>query len=134
MVSFYPKKNNYNMKLVLHIDLFLFLCSYSLMAQPPLKVKPISNAPEGFDRLFSKQVEIFGIFIFATRRTPDSKILHAAGLLAQYLDNDNDGQPDNELGLMAIRKNNGAVVMTETKREADKIEIYRYIPEEVWNS
>jgi len=84
--------------------------------------------------LFSKQVEIFDIFIFATRRTPDSKILHAAGLLAQYLDNDNDGQPDNELGLMAIRKNNGAVVMTETKREADKIEIYRYIPEEVWNS
>ena len=134
MDLFYPKKYKLQHEASITDRSIFFLCSYSLMAQPPLKVKPISNAPEGFDRLFSKQVEIFGIFIFATRRTPDSKILHAAGLLAQYFDNDNDGQPDNELVLMAIRKNNGAVVMTETKREADKIEIYRYIPEEVWNS
>ena len=124
MVSFYPKKNNYNMKLVLHIDLFLFLCSYSLMAQPPLKVKPISNAPEGFDRLFSKQVDIFGFAIFATRRTPDPKLLHAAGLLAQYLDNDNDGHPDNELVIKAIHKSKGTVLMSATKREAEKIDVH----------
>ena len=80
------------MKPVVHIGLLLFLCSYTVIAQSSLKVTPVDDAPQGFDRLFSKQVDIFGIAIFATRRTPDPKLLHAAGLLAQYLDNDNDGQ------------------------------------------
>lgn len=104
------------------------------MAQPLFEVKPTNNAPQGFDRLFTKQVEIFGISIFATTKTPDSKILHAAGLLAQYLDNDNDGQPDNQQVLKAIHRSKGAVVMSATKRETEKIDLHRYIPEKVWDS
>ena len=92
------------MKSLLHIGLFLLFGLYSLMAQPLFEVQPTNNAPKGFDRLFTKQVEIFGISIFATAKTPDSKILHAAGLLAQYLDNDNDGQPDNQLVIEAIHR------------------------------
>ena len=104
------------------------------MAQPFFEVQPTNNAPQGFDRLFSKQVEIFGISIFATAKTPDSKILHAAGLLAQYLDNDDDGQPDNQLVIQAIHRSKGAVVMSATKQEADKIDVHRHIPEKVWNN
>ena len=74
------------MKSLLPIGLFLLFCSYSLMAQPLFEVQPTNNAPKGFDRLFTKQVEIFGISIFATAKTPDSKILHAAGLLAHLDD------------------------------------------------
>jgi len=103
------------------------------MAQPLFEVQPTNNAPQGFDRLFTKQVEIFGISIFATAKTPDSKILHAAGLLAQYLDNDNDGQPDNQLVIEAIHRSKGAVVISATKQEADKIDLHRYIPEKVWD-
>ena len=84
--------------------------------------------------MFSKQVDIFGSSIFATRRTPDQKLLHAAALLAQYLDNDNDGRPDNELVIKAIHKSKGAVVMSATKREVDTIDVHRYIPEKVWDS
>ena len=115
------------MKPVVHIGLLLFLCSYTVIAQSSLKVTPVDDAPQGFDRLFSKQVDIFGIAIFATRRTPDPKLLHAAGLLAQYLDNDNDGQPDNELVIKAIHKSKGAVLMSATKREAEKIDVHRYM-------
>ena len=61
------------MKSLLHIGLFLFFGLYSLMAQPFFEVQPTNNAPEGFDRLFSKQVEIFGVSIFATTKTPDYK-------------------------------------------------------------
>ena len=115
------------MKSLLYIGLFLFFGLYRLMAQPLFEVKPTNNAPQGFDRSFTKQVEIFGISIFATTKTPDSKILHTAGLLAQYLDNDNDGQPDNELVIKAIHKSKGAVLMSATKREAEKIDVHRYI-------
>ena len=90
--------------------------------------------PQGFDRLFTKQVENFGISIFATAKKPDSKILHAAGLLSQYLDNDNDGQPDNQLVVEAIHRSKGTTVMSSTKREAEKIDLHRYIPEKVWDS
>ena len=121
------------MKSLLPIGLFLLFCSYSLIAQPLFEVQPTNNAPKGFDRLFTKQVEIFGISIFATAKTPDSKILHATGLLAQYLDNDNDGQPDNQLVIEAIHRSKGAVVMSATKQEADKIDLHRYIPEKVWD-
>ena len=122
------------MKSLLPIGLFLLFCSYSLIAQPLFEVQPTNNAPKGFDRLFTKQVEIFGISIFATAKTPDSKILHAAGLLAQYLDNDNDGQPDNQLVIQAIQRSKGAVVMSATRQEADEIDVHRYIPEKIWDN
>ena len=92
------------MKSLLHIGLLLFFGLYSLTAQPFFEIQPTINAPQGFERVFTKQVEIFGISIFATAKTPDSKLLHAGGLLAQYLDNDNDGQPDNQLVIQAIQR------------------------------
>ena len=40
------------------------------------------------DMMFTKSVEVFGIKILATKNTGDAKIIHAAKILAQYLDND----------------------------------------------
>ena len=39
---------------------------------------------------FAKQVEVFGVHVYATFSTPDKKVLYAANVLAQYLDNDED--------------------------------------------
>ena len=36
---------------------------------------------------FAKHVEVFGIHIYATAASPNEKLLHAANVLAQYLDN-----------------------------------------------
>ena len=57
-----------------------------------------------------------------------------AGVLAQYLDNDSDGRPDNELVIQTIRKSKGTMVMSATERAAEKIDVHRYIPEKVWDS
>jgi hypothetical protein len=104
------------------------------MGQTPFEIAPVGNTPKGFDRVFRKKVDVLGISIFATRNTPDKKVLHAANVLAQYLDNNNDGDPDNKLVVKALRKHKGAIVMFATERASEKIDVHRHIPEKVWDN
>jgi len=103
------------------------------MGQKSLEITPTGNEPEGFVHVFSRKVEVFGITIFATHNTPDTKLLHAANVLAQYLDNDADGIPDNKLVLQALKEHRGAVVMFATERAAMRVDIHEHIPERVWD-
>ncbi|MHC4178382.1 MAG: hypothetical protein ACYSWU_12795 [Planctomycetota bacterium] len=108
------------------------VCLSAVAAESPLGITPIpEDAPEGFTRLFAKQVDVFGIKVYATKTTPQKKVLHAANVLAQYLDNDADGRPDNPLVIKAMRKNRAAIIMCATEREMQRIDLGRYIPNEV---
>ena len=51
---------------------------------------------------FSKYVSVFGVHIFATPDARDEKLLHAAKVMAEYLDNDSDGVPENMLVVPSI--------------------------------
>jgi len=115
------------------IALLLFLCTGIVTGQSSLKITSVGDEPEGFDRLFSKRVDVFDINIFATRETPNEKVLHAANILAQYLDNDSDGLPDNKLVIQAIQRGKGTVAMYATERAAEAVDVHRYIPERVWD-
>ncbi|HJO02688.1 MAG TPA: hypothetical protein QGG47_01795 [Acidobacteriota bacterium] len=66
---------------------------------------------------FTKKVEVFGVPIYATNTTADDKLLHAAGVLAQYIDNDEDGVPDNPKIMRALLDQGGAITMTKTQGE-----------------
>ena len=66
---------------------------------------------------FTKQVEVFGLHIYATNTTADEKLLHAANVLAEYIDNDEDGKPDNPKIMDALLEGKGAIVMRKTGRE-----------------
>ena len=44
--------------------------------------------------VFSTFVDVFGIYLVATPDAPDSYVKHSANVLAEYLDNDEDGAPD----------------------------------------
>ncbi|NQY06129.1 MAG: hypothetical protein HRT68_08095, partial [Flavobacteriaceae bacterium] len=44
---------------------------------------------------FNRKVEVFGIPIYAVPTVDDNRLLHAANIMAQYLDNNEDGTLDN---------------------------------------
>ena len=88
-------------------------------AEPKPEVKSaftISSA-DGYEKYFSKQVNVFGVTILASNNTPDSKVLHVANVFAQYLDNDADGTPDNSKVIYSLKKNKAHFLMCETEEE-----------------
>ena len=54
----------------------------------------IANNNTGFE-LFNRKVLVFEIPIYAFKEVEDNKLLHTANVLAQFLDNDEDGLIDN---------------------------------------
>lgn len=66
---------------------------------------------------FNRKVVVFGIDIYAVSEVEDSRLLHAANVLAQYLDNDEDGVVDDSNVLDAMTTNKAFMVMW--KNESD---------------
>lgn len=67
--------------------------------------------------VFTKRVDVFGISIYATATTGDEKVLHAAAVMAEYLDNDEDGVPDNPEVMDALLSSEAALTMKKTEDE-----------------
>ena len=95
------------------------------MQQPPSNAKvgsvfmntvttiPLKGPLSEFRPTFTKYVMAFGVTIVGTEKVADVKMKHAVGVLAQFLDNDQDGNADNGAGRqLAIR--NSVIAMTET--------------------
>jgi len=120
---------------VFAIFVFLsFLAAPLLVAgKTPLRITATGPTPPGFKQVFNKKIVVFKIPVFATNATSDRKLLHAANVLAQYLDNDANGIPDNKLVLKSIQQQNGAMVMFATEHEAMRIDIHHHIPEKEWD-
>ncbi len=57
----------------------------------------------------------------ALEKTPDKTINKAKIILTQWLDNDNDGIPDNELVVDSLVKSNCAIAMGKSIRKVDII-------------
>ncbi len=76
----------------------------------------VANSDKGFSN-FNKKVIVFGIDIYAVSTVENSKLLHAANVMAQYLDNDEDGAIDNQLVLDKIIENNAFLVMWSSEND-----------------
>ncbi len=73
----------------------------------------IANSDDGYG-MYNRKVEVFGISIYAHRKVGDSKLLHTANILAQYLDNDENGIVDNPLVVSKIIENNASIGMKKS--------------------
>ena len=80
-----------------------------------LEIQPNPNADHPALGVFSKYINVFGVSIYATTDVPDAKVLHAANVMAEYLDNDEDGEPDNAWVVNALAENNAQLIMFNTE-------------------
>ena len=73
---------------------------------------------------FSKYTTVFGVTIMATQDTPDGKIRHAAAIMAEYLDNDEDGAVDDPAVVDSLVSENATLVMFATQHDAENSGIF----------
>ena len=62
--------------------------------------------------VFGKSVEVFGLRVLATSSVPDAKVLHTANVLAEYLDNDENGSVDQPEVLEKLLGNSNSEIAT----------------------
>tara|TARA_B100000315_G_scaffold258837_1_gene312390 strand:- start:634 stop:1638 length:1005 start_codon:yes stop_codon:yes gene_type:complete len=84
---------------------------FSILSAQTLEIEPNPGGPhEAFD-MFSKYVNVHGVGIFSVSNVSDSKVLHAANVMAEYLDNNENGIPDNTSIINQMVENNSSMVI-----------------------
>ncbi|PIE50948.1 MAG: hypothetical protein CSA38_00725 [Flavobacteriales bacterium] len=76
----------------------------------------VANNDPGFSS-FTKKVVVFGIDIYAASGVEDAKLLHAANVMAQYLDNNEDGTIDNQLVLDKMIENKAFLMIWKNQSD-----------------
>ncbi len=71
---------------------------------------------------YSKGLTVFGINILATSEVPDEKLLHAANITAELIDNNEDGTPDNTC-VTSVLSILGGYVSMYNLQEGNSVEI-----------
>ena len=70
---------------------------------------------------------MFGLELYATENVPDEKLLHAAAVMAEYLDNNEDGIPDNQAIVNVMIEEQAALVMLRDEREESDFDIESFL-------
>ena len=98
---------------------FCLFCFYSCMKAPKnakscdvinntndfFTIQSNADSPGRAYNVFCKKVDVFGIYVYGTCKVEDKDLLRAANILAQYLDNNEDGIIDNQLVLNKMIEN-----------------------------
>lgn len=79
------------------------------------------SANTAFDKAFPKSTSVFGISLKASANTPDSALLHAANIMAQYLDNDQNGEVDNQAVVNAMVERNATMIIANTVDDIESL-------------
>mmetsp|Transcript_58649 Transcript_58649/g.171639 ORF Transcript_58649/g.171639 Transcript_58649/m.171639 type:complete len:395 (-) Transcript_58649:128-1312(-) len=93
----------------------------------PLTVQGLPSFLEDFERYFSQFVPVIepacddclGVQVVATDTVPRAKVKRVASVLAQYLDNNEDGWADNALVAAEMDRRGAFMVMFDSEEELD---------------
>ena len=107
----------------LSIFILFGMSGLKLTAGPPnFKIQPVPGGKYAvFQKQFTQHLDVFGIHLFGTAKTPPDKLRHIAIVLAEYLDNDEDGKPDNPVVVAELVKRNAFMAVTENERALDRL-------------
>ena len=81
-----------------------------------IDVKKDKNTPELY-KVFNKKIDVFGIPVYAFKGVSDRELRHVASILAEYLDNDLNGQPDNLEIIETMHRGRAAALIFEADNE-----------------
>ena len=70
-------------------------------------------------KLFSQTRSVFGIRVLGTENVEKERFNHAANVLRQYLDNNQDGKPDSKKLVRKLKRNKAAMTLFENENELD---------------
>ena len=113
------------------------LCSLLLAnaAMADLTIEPVpADAPQGFNQVFTKHVDVLGLHVYASSSTANNKVLHAARTLAQWIDNDEDGIVDEPNVHVTMVSLHASMIMWQTENEFEQSGAEDIIPESVFES
>lgn len=88
-----------------------------------------SNPPHSSFNVFSKHIDVFGLGIYAHADVPESKVIHTANVMRQYLDNNADGSPDNEAVVAAMVAQNASMIMFDDEGSAEEENFFDALPD-----
>ncbi len=89
---------------------------------PDLKITAIPEHLSAFTGAFDRYTSVFGVHLFATKSFSDAKLIHVAAVLAEYLDNDEDGVPDNPQVVEAMASRQMGMVLFGSEREMERLD------------
>ena len=95
----------------------------AVLAAVPVVSSPLtvtSHSDSGYE-LLTRKIDVFGIGIYAADGVAENKLIHAAHVLAEYLDNDEDGVVDNQLVVDAMIASNATIGLWKNEDDLDVI-------------
>jgi len=95
-------------------------CEFSNTGNNYFTIVSNDDSPERAFNVFCKKVNVFGVMIYATTNVTDQDLLHAANVMAQYLDNDEDSIIDNQLVLDKMVENQSSMVLFGTENSKNQ--------------
>ena len=89
---------------------------------PDLKTVPVPDSFRRVSSAFELSIPVFGIHVLAARGFDAAKHRHVAAVLAEYLDNDEDGRPDNPKVVEAMAARSMAMVLFRSERDMERLD------------
>jgi len=80
---------------------------------PTFEILPKHPTLDCLNTQFQMFVEVFGLYVVAPSSAPEEYVTHSANVLAQYIDNDADGLPDDSAVLEHLQRENVLVPVWE---------------------
>ena len=77
---------------------------------------------------------MLGLHVYATASTSDADVLHAAGVLAQYLDNNEDGIVDNAVVHARLLERHASMIMWGTNQQFETSDFEDIVPDSVFDT
>ena len=92
------------------------------LVTPDLKPGPV---PEKFRRVttaFETSIPVFGVHVLAVKGFDAARHRHVAAVLAEYLDNDEDGKADNPQVVESMASRSMAMVLFKSERDMERLD------------